>query len=286
MEEEQCTEFHVGSCRQYEALRVRKPRRRCKSWNYNSKIPIDVEIPDAENFVTGESMICLSRDGDQLIGNLISEANGNVFKFSGFKTKFDPTLDEYAQDRLNSQGASPAEPDLDSEELSLVGSSPRILELARSINRSTPSVSSDGSNDTIEIFGELNLDDIEDDLIDEVTVDDKIGEKISTYFDISVSDMDTGLKHEVLNVKCLQIQRNKNKKSKEDICKLSHFTNKFKFSSSGRLHGDKAEMILHKQFGPRYSGKNYIVFKGEMAFTFKYPICYPKSDVNETKWCL
>ena len=67
MEDEQCTEFHVGSCRQYEALRVRKPRRRCKSWNYNSKIPIDVELPDAENFVTGESVICLSRDGDQLI---------------------------------------------------------------------------------------------------------------------------------------------------------------------------------------------------------------------------
>jgi len=284
MEDEQCTEFHVGSCRQYEALRVRKPRRRCKSWNYNSKIPIDVELPDAENFVTGESVICLSRDGDQLIGNLISEANGNVFKFSGFKTKFDPTLDEYVQDGLNSQGS--LSPELDSEQMSLVGSSPRILELARSINRSTPSMSSDGSNDTIEIFGELNLDDIEDDLIDEVTVDDKIGEKISTYFDISVSDMDTGLKHEVLNVKCLQIQRNKHKKSKEDICKLSHFTNKFKFSSSGRLHGDKAEMILHKQFGPRYSGKNYIVFKGEMAFTFKYPICYPKSDVNETKWCL
>ena len=98
--------------------------------------------------------------------------------------------------------------------------------------------------------------------------------------------MDTGLKHEVLNVKCVQIQRNKQKKSKEDICKLSNFTNKFKFSSNGRLQGDKAEMILHKQFGPRYSGKNYIVFKGEMAFTFKYPICYPKSDVNETKWCL
>jgi len=207
-----------------------------------------------------------------------------VFKFSGFKTKYDPTLDEYVQDGLNSQGS--LSPELDSEQMSLVGSSPRILELARSINRSTPSMSSDGSNDTIEIFGELNLDDIEDDLIDEVTVDDKIGEKISTYFDISVSDMDTGLKHEVLNVKCLQIQRNKQKKSKEDICKLSHFTNKFKFSSSGRLHGDKAEMILHKQFGPRYSGKNYIVFKGEMAFTFKYPICYPKSDVNETKWCL
>lgn len=284
MEEEQCTEFHVGSCRQYEALRVRKPRRRCKSWNYNSKIPIDVELPDAENFVTGESVICLSRDGDQLIGNLISEVNGNVFKFSGFKTKYDPTLDEYVQDGLNSQGS--LSPELDSEQMSLVGSSPRILELDRSINRSTPSMSSDGSNDTIEIFGELNLEDIEDDLIDEVTIDEKIGEKISTYFDISVSDMDTGLKHEVLNVKCLQIQRNKQKKSKEDICKLSHLTNKFKFSSSGRLHGDKAEMILHKQFGPRYSGKNYIVFKGEMAFSFKYPICYPKSDVNETKWCL
>ena len=89
--------------------------------------------------------------------------NGNVFKFSGFKTKYDPTLDEYVQDGLNSQGS--LSPELDSEQMSLVGSSPRILELARSINRSTPSMSSDGSNDTIEIFGELNLDDIEDDLV-------------------------------------------------------------------------------------------------------------------------
>ena len=86
-----------------------------------------------------------------------------MFKFSGFKTKYDPTLDEYVQDGLNSQGS--LSPELDSEQMSLVGSSPRILELARSINRSTPSMSSDGSNDTIEIFGELNLDDIEDDLV-------------------------------------------------------------------------------------------------------------------------
>ena len=98
--------------------------------------------------------------------------------------------------------------------------------------------------------------------------------------------MDTGLRHEVTKVKCLQIRRNKQKKSKDDICKLSNLTNKFKFNSSGRLHGDKAELILHKQFGPRYSGKNWIVFSGEMAFCFKYPVCYPKSDVNETKWCL
>ena len=86
-----------------------------------------------------------------------------MFKFSGFKTKYDPTLDEYVQDGLNSQGS--LSPELDSEQMSLVGSSPRILELARSNNRSTPSMSSDGSNDTIEIFGELNLDDIEDDLV-------------------------------------------------------------------------------------------------------------------------
>ena len=86
-----------------------------------------------------------------------------MFKFSGFKTKYDPTLDEYVQDGLNSQGS--LSPELDSEQMSLVGSSPRILELDRSINRSTPSMSSDGSNDTIEIFGELNLEDIEDDLV-------------------------------------------------------------------------------------------------------------------------
>jgi len=285
--EEQCMQFHVGSCKQYEALRIRKPRKRCKSWNHNSKIPIDEDLGNVENFVSGESVICLSRDGNQLIGNLISEVNGTVFKFSGLKSKDDPGLAEYGKS-LNSQGESPAEPELDvSDELLVVGTSPRILELVRSrSDRSTPSMSSDSSNDTIEPFGDLNLDDV-DDMSDDITaMNDKIGEKTISYFDISVNDMDTGLKHDVPNVKCSQIRRDKHKKSREDICKLSNITNKFKFNSTRRLHGDRAEMILHKQFGPRYSGKNYIVFKGEMAFCFKYPICYPKSDVNETKWCL
>merc|ERR1712156_699919 len=180
------------------------------------------------------------------------EINGNVFKFSGVKNKDDPGLAEYGQ-RLDSQGESPGEPEMVSDELLVVGTSPRILELVHSTNRSTPSMSSDSSIDTIEPFGDLNLDDV-DDLSDDINaMNDKI---------------------------------DKQKKSRDDICKLSNITNKFKFNSTRRLHGDRAEMILHKQFGPRYSGKNYIVFKGEMAFCFKYPICYPKSDVNETKWCL
>jgi len=286
MDEEQCMQFHVGSCKQYEALRVRKPRRRCKSWNHNSKIPFEEELENAENFVSGESCICVSRDGQQLIGNVISDTNGAVFKFSGLKNKESEGLSEYAQDGLNIEG----EPDLDacSEEISImVGASPRISESLESGNRSTPSISSEASNDTIETFGDLTMiDDIDDDMIDEFMIDEMIGEKIVSYYDISVNDMDTGLKHEVSNVKCLQIHRNRKKKSKEDLLKLSNINNKFKFSSRERLHGDKAEIILHKQFGPRYSGKNYIVFKGEMAFAFKYPICYPKSDVNETKWCL
>ena len=71
MDEEQCMQFHVGSCKQYEVLRVRKPRRRCKSWNHNSKIPSEEELENAENFVSGESYICVSRDGQQLIVRII-----------------------------------------------------------------------------------------------------------------------------------------------------------------------------------------------------------------------
>merc|ERR1711994_338722 len=76
------------------------------------------------------------------------------------------------------------------------------------------------------------------------------------------------------------------KKSREDVCKLSNPSEKFKFASVRRLHGDRAEMALNKQFGPRYCGQKYLVYKGEMAFAFKYPICFPKTKVTDTKWCL
>ncbi len=92
---------------------------------------------------------------------MISDVNGAVFKFSGLKNN--EGLTEYVQDGLNSQG----EPELDScsDDMSMVGTSPRIGELVRSSNRGTPSVSSDGSNDTIETFGELILDDVYDDMV-------------------------------------------------------------------------------------------------------------------------
>ena len=94
---------------------------------------------------------------------MISEVNGTVFKFSRLISKDDPGLAEYDKS-LNSQGESPAEPELDvSDELLVVGTSPRILQLVRSrSDRSTPSMSSDSSNDTIEPFGDLNLDDVDD----------------------------------------------------------------------------------------------------------------------------
>ena len=75
---------------------------------------------------------------------------------------------EYAQERLDSEGdsqnESPCEPDLDLD-MTMIGTSPRVLELVRSSNRNTPSMSSDDSIDTIETFGELNLDDVYDDLV-------------------------------------------------------------------------------------------------------------------------
>ena len=43
----------------------RKPRKRCKSWNYHCKIPLDEE--NNEIVISGESVICLSKDGQSLI---------------------------------------------------------------------------------------------------------------------------------------------------------------------------------------------------------------------------
>ena len=56
---------HVGNCGHY-ALRVRKPRRRCKSWNYTNTIPVEESDGNDENFVSGASVICLSKDHLQL----------------------------------------------------------------------------------------------------------------------------------------------------------------------------------------------------------------------------
>ena len=103
---------------------------------------------------------------------MISDTNGAVFKFSGLKNKESEGLSEYAQDCLNNQG----EPDLDtcSEEISImVGATTRILESVESGNRSTPSISSDGSNDTIETFGDLTImDDIDDDMVSKMLPED------------------------------------------------------------------------------------------------------------------
>ena len=91
---------------------------------------------------------------------------------------------------------------------------------------------------------------------------------------------------EIPEAKCVQIRQNAHKKSKDDICKLRSQDEKFKFYSIKRLHGDKAELLVSKQFGPKYCGLKFVVYRGEMAFSYQYPICYPKNNVNETQWCL
>ena len=165
---------------------------------------------------------------------------------------------------------------------------PRIAEL-RNISRterSSTSVSSDGSNETLteesmsQIFSDLSFDTSDD------SINEEIGEKITSYFEISMNDVDTGLNFNIPHVKCLQVRQNRHKKSRDDICRLSNSSENLKFSSIKRVHGDKAEILLHSQFGPRYCGQEYLVFKGEMAFNYRYPLCYPKTEVIETKWCL
>ena len=105
---------------------------------------------------------------------MISDTNGAVFKFSGLKNKESEGLSEYAQDGLNSQD----EPDLDtcSEEISImVGASSRISGSVESGNRSTPSISSDGSNDTLEAFGDFTMmDDIDDDMVSKILLKDNV----------------------------------------------------------------------------------------------------------------
>ena len=51
----------------------------------------------------------------------------------------------------------------------MVGASSRISGSVESANRSTPSICSDGSNDTIETFSDLTMmDDIDDDMVSKI----------------------------------------------------------------------------------------------------------------------
>lgn len=111
----------------------------------------------------------------------------------------------------------------------------------------------------------------------------------NTVFKIDLSTFDfflSGLNFEVSDAKCVQIRQSGQKKSSDDSCRLISSDEKFKFFSNKRLHGDKAELLISKQFGPKYCGMKFVVFRGEMAFSYQYPMCYPKNNVNETKWCL
>ena len=107
------------------------------------------------------------------------------------------------------------------------------------------------------------------------------------FFKILIFEFLSGLNFEVSDAKCVQIRtQSGQKKSSDDSCRLISSDEKFKFFSNKRLHGDKAELLISKQFGPKYCGMKFVVFRGEMAFSYQYPMCYPKNNVNETKWCL
>ena len=116
--------------------------------------------------------------------------------------------------------------------------------------------------------------------------DDELQKKQIEYFNVSVHDMDTGLIHNLDAVKCIQIRQDRHKKSRDDVCQLSLPSDNLKFFSCKRLHGAKADLALNTHWGTKHRDLSFNVYKGEMAFTFKFPVFYPKSSVNETGWCL
>ena len=118
--------------------------------------------------------------------------------------------------------------------------------------------------------------------------EDELQDKQIEYFNVSVHDMDTGLIHNLDTVKCIQIRQDRHKKSRDDVCQLSLPSDNLKFFSSKRLHGAKADLALNTHWGrtKHRDLSSFNVYKGEMAFTFKFPVFYPKSLVNETGWCL
>ena len=155
--------------------------------------------------------------------------------------------------------------------------------------KSSASFSSYGSEDE-ELSNLVANFDIND-MYDEDEFVSTNGEKSLRHFKISIHDMDTGLIHTLNDLKCIQASQDYHKKSRYDACLLSLPSEKFLFKSCKRLHGMKADEALNTHWGTKYddqslNAKNFNVYKGEMAFTFQFPICYPKSSVNETQWCL
>ena len=220
--------------------------------------------------------------------NVINHNNdGGVFKISGSQCESKPL----ASSLPTSIGSTSNSESNDESLETLQINDPRISELRLSESlRSSPSFSSDGSQETelassfvSDCFLDANADDfLEDDLIP------PNGDKQVHYFNVSVHDMDSGLIYNLENVKCIQIRQDRHRKSRDDQCQLILQTSEnLKFNSSKRLHGMKAEMAMNKHWGTtKIHDQNFIVYKGEMAFTFQFPQCYPKSSVNDTQWCL
>jgi len=263
----------------------RPRRRRCSTWNHTSTIPIEEseDGANAEHLVKGEALVCVSKDGSTLMANVVNQnCDGGIFKISGspcdIKSQSIPIrLTSTGSESTDSSSVSPGL-------LSPPLNSPRIKELKymeSSRTRRSPSVSV--SSDESDLAESLNNFDLGD---EESYEEDELQNKQIEYFNVSVHDMDTGLIHNLDTVKCIQIRQDRHKKSRDDVCQLSLPSDNLKFFSCKRLHGAKADLALNTHWGTKHRDLSFNVYKGEMAFTFKFPVFYPKSSVNETGWCL
>lgn len=161
---------------------------------------------------------------------------------------------------------------------------------SNSFIQSTPtgSTASDGldSDDINDAIASLDIDDLEeeDDLAQMI---EDTGERVINYYVVTVVDMETGLRHSISNVKVVRHRKCRVRKSRHDECRIvTNHSNQLRFVSSQRLFGATADLEVNKQLGPQHVEQKYIMFKGEMEFSYRDPICYPVSSVNETQWCL
>lgn len=271
-----------GSC---QAKQPPSRRRRFRMWNHNATIPFERQ-DSIDNVVRGEALLCFARDGSSFTGNMVTQRRECVFKIHGSKVE-NPLLLEQQPKLPQSDCRCRTATTNNDDESSSSSPTPASLSTSSSANVfSSNSESSDGSSVDEQVskaMADLALDlDFED---DEDESDENV-EKNAAYYSVNVVDMETGIKYTVDNVKVVRKKLKKHKKRSFDTCKLGDAPNHIRFVSTQRLYGASADLVINGQLGPDQVEKHLIAYTGEMRFTYRDPVCFPVSSINETQWCL
>ena len=58
-----------------------------------------------------------------------------------------------------------------------------------------------------------------------------------------------------------------------------------RFEASQSFHGTSADLFVNSQLGPSFVELGLRVYKGELRFAYKDPVCFPVT-VEASQWCL